>query len=100
MTAWAGGGFPWATLFINVLGSLALGVVLRALPDSSAAPAMRALLAVGFCGAFTTFSTFGHETVLLLQKGGYAPAAAYVAASVVASVFAVFVGFWIGAQVV
>lgn len=89
---WAGPhaapGFPWATFAVNVAGCLLLGLVLAALPAAPAGP-WRELLAVGFCGGFTTFSTFGAETVALLQARAYGVAAAYVALSVAVGLAAV-----------
>ncbi|MDQ3556664.1 MAG: fluoride efflux transporter CrcB [Gemmatimonadota bacterium] len=96
VSRWAGPGFPWATFAINVGGSLLLGILLRVLPGPDAAPAARALLTVGFCGAFTTFSTFGYETATLLQSHSYGTAAGYAVASVALSVLGVFGGLWIG----
>lgn len=95
MAARADGGFPWATFAVNVAGSLVLGVVLAAFPAAEQWPA-RALLATGFCGAFTTFSTFGWETVTLLQSKAYGVAAAYVLGSVAAGLLAVVAGLLLG----
>ncbi|HEY0022786.1 MAG TPA: CrcB family protein [Longimicrobium sp.] len=60
----AGAGFPWATFGVNVAGSLLLGIVVALVPPDDP---RRALLAVGFCGGLTTFSTFGYETMVLWQ---------------------------------
>ena len=88
--------FPWATLAINVVGSFLLGLLLQAatgrLDDD-----LRVALAVGFLGAFTTFSTFGYETVAMLRDGRAAAAALYVVASVVVGVGAAAVGWRVGA---
>lgn len=54
-------GFPWGTFTVNVAGSLLLGVLFGAL----ASPWLTTLVGTGFCGALTTYSTFGYETVLL-----------------------------------
>lgn len=81
-------GFPWATFGINVAGSLALGLLMGAFPSPEEAWRVRALLAIGFCGGFTTFSTFSYETVLLLQRGTPLPALAYAFGSVAAGVLA------------
>jgi len=98
VTNGAGPGFPGATFAINVAGSLLLGFLLRLLPGHAAEAELRALLAVGFCGAFTTFSTFGVETVELLRRSAYGAAAAYVAGSVVLSALAVVAGAWLAAR--
>lgn len=91
----AGEGFPWATFAVNVAGSLLLGFFLRALPGHPAEAELRALLAVGFCGAFTTFSTFGYETTALLHRGAMGSAAGYVVGSVLLSVAGVLAGAWL-----
>ncbi|HEX2780871.1 MAG TPA: fluoride efflux transporter CrcB [Gemmatimonadaceae bacterium] len=89
-----GSPFPWGTLVINVTGSLILGFILRyALQTTAVSPEVRALLTTGFCGGYTTFSTFGFETATLIEEGGYQRAMLYVLASVVLSLAAVFVGF-------
>jgi len=60
--------FPWGTLTVNVVGSLILGVVAAAV--STGAPAwILTLVGTGFCGALTTFSTFGYETIRLVEDG-------------------------------
>ena len=86
-------GFPACTLGINVAGSFLLGLLMAgvaARPDLS--PALRAALTVGFCGGFTTFSTFSVETVALLERGATGRAALYAVASVTLSVAAAFAG--------
>lgn len=88
--------FPWHTFAINLLGCFALGVVIRWLPAD--APEARALLATGFCGGFTTFSTFGYETLLLVQGRMYGVAAGYVVGSVLLGVLATAAGVWLGAR--
>ena len=86
--------FPVGTLLINVTGSALLGFLLRyALDTPSLTPEIRALLGVGFCGGYTTFSTFSYETVALLEDGDWRRAGVYVTLSVVGSVLATFVGF-------
>ena len=85
--------FPLGTLVINVLGSFALGLIMRyALGTPTFRPEYRGLLTIGLCGGFTTFSTFSYETVRLLQDGEWPQAAAYVAGSVVLSVAALWLG--------
>lgn len=86
-------GFPVATLAINVAGSFLLGLILQgALEGSAMSPGTRLFLATGFCGGFTTFSTFSYETLRLVEDGEYVPAAGYVAASVVLSLIAALGG--------
>ena len=80
---------PWATLAINLAGSLMLGVVIAGFPHQ---PRLRALLAVGFCGGFTTFGTFGHELLDLAEHARWGTAALYAGASVVGCAVAVLAG--------
>lgn len=89
-------GFPWATLAINVSGSLLLAFLAAVLVAPAAPPALRAGLTTGFCGGYTTFSTFSHETLALVEQGSHARAAAYVAASVVLSLLAAAAGLALG----
>lgn len=91
----AGWSFPWGTLTVNVVGCLGLGFVLRVMQASTATIELRTFLSIGVLGAFTTFSTFSYEAVLLLQDGEWARAAAYVVGSVVAGLAAVIAGFWL-----
>ena len=87
-------GFPLGTLVINVTGSLLLGFIMRVALDTTAVtPVMRALLTTGFCGGYTTFSTFSFETVDLIREGLYARAGAYVTLSVVLGLVGAFAGF-------
>jgi len=87
-----GTGFPWATLAVNVLGSFVLGVAVRAFEVAPVSPEVRGLVTVGFCGGFTTFSTFSYETAALMQAGHYGRALLYAAGSVVAGLIALFAG--------
>jgi CrcB protein len=81
--------FPCATFFINVVGSFALGILVVAYHDR---PGWRALLGVGVCGGFTTFSTLSVETLDLLEDERYATAGVYVVGSVLAGLLGAFVG--------
>ena len=92
-----GAGFPAGTLVVNVTGSFLLGVLLRyGLETPTLTPEWRALLTIGLCGGYTTFSTFSYETVALLEDGQWARAAAYVSASLVLSLGATLLGLVAG----
>ena len=84
--------FPYATLLVNVTGSCLLGFLVRYFAGGTLSPELRAALTVGFCGGYTTFSTFGYETVAMLERGAYARAAAYTSASVVLSLLGTYGG--------
>jgi len=88
----SGDFFPWGTLVVNVLGSLALGFGLVWLQASVASAEARQFVAIGFLGSFTTFSTFSYETVAMLRDGEWWRAGGYVAASVAVGLMAVFLG--------
>ena len=89
--------FPVGTLIVNVTGSFVLGLLVAAFARrGDDAEAMRLLLAVGFCGGYTTFSTFSHDTVALMESGAGALAAVNVAASVVLAFLATFAGVAFG----
>lgn len=90
-------GFPWATLTVNVVGSLLIGLLsgLLARHGGSSADSIRAFAVVGFCGGFTTFSTFSSETFRMLENNQWLPAAGYIGLSVVAGLVAVFIGYWL-----
>lgn len=87
-----GPGFPWGTLAVNLLGCTLLGFAMRTMDALLATEAARALIAVGFLGAFTTFSTFSLEAVVLIQRGDWERALAYVAASVAFGLLGVWIG--------
>lgn len=92
-----GRAFPWGTLVVNVLGSLAMGLLyVLLLERSAAAPEWRALLMVGLLGAFTTFSTFSMETLSLMEQGDWIKAAANVLLSVTACIAAAALGVLLG----
>ena len=86
-------GFPAGTFAVNALGSLLIGLLAGA--AGSSAWLMR-LLAVGFCGGFTTFSAFSAETVRLLRDGQYGPAALYAGLSVGVCTACAALVMWLG----
>lgn len=88
-------GFPWATLFINATGSLIIGFYAAlAGPDGRmmASPQQRQFVMTGFCGGYTTFSTFSLETFRLLHAGMKYTALAYIAGSVICWLLSVWLG--------
>lgn len=95
----AGAAFPWGTLVINVSGSLLLALLFALLEGSRARPEWRAFLGIGFCGGYTTFSTFSYEAFRLLQDGQWQRAAVYMLGSLVLALAGTFAGFWLGAAV-
>lgn len=90
---WAGAAFPWGTLAINLLGSFLLGVAIRGAELSSLSPELRGMITVGFCGAFTTFSTFTFETLALMQEGEWVRASLYAFGSLGIGLIALALGF-------
>ena len=85
--------FPGGTLVVNVLGSLFLGFLVRFATGSTVfTPELSAGVTIGFCGAFTTMSTFGYESTTLLADGQYGRAALYVTATLVGCLGGVFAG--------
>jgi CrcB protein len=89
----AGTAFPWGTLLINGTGSFLVAVLYASLEGTTDSLALRALLGIGFCGGYTTFSAFSYESVRLLQKGEWERAMLYIAGSVTLSIAAAVVGF-------
>jgi len=87
-----GENFPWGTLVVNLVGCLALGLVIRWLQVSAVAPEVRPFLTIGVLGAFTTFSTFSYETMALLQEGQWLRAGLYMGGSVVLGLIAMVAG--------
>ncbi len=89
--------FPWATVFVNVVGSLAMGLLIAsfALRFSGSLDA-RTFLATGLLGGFTTFSAFSLDFANLVERGDWGLALAYASGSVVLSIAALFVGLWVG----
>jgi CrcB protein len=96
-----GADFPWGTLLINITGSLLLGFVVRyAVATPGMSLELRLLLTTGFCGGYTTFSSYSFETAVLLETGYYARAALYSLGSVVLSLLATFCGFMLARGVI
>lgn len=97
--SWLGRGFPYGTLVVNVLGSLAMGLLYELfLQRLSISPEVRAALLVGFLGAFTTFSTFSIETINLIEQGDLLKAVTNMLASVILCVLAAWCGLQMARQ--
>lgn len=95
--SWFGRGFPYGTLVVNILGSLLMGLLYELfLQRLSVSPEVRAVLLIGFLGAFTTFSTFSIETINLIEQGDLIKAIINILASVILCVLAA----WCGLQIV
>ncbi|MEM0898014.1 MAG: fluoride efflux transporter CrcB [Verrucomicrobiota bacterium] len=93
--------FPWAIFTVNMIGCFCIGVlasVFAAREEWSAKEGLALFLIAGFLGSFTTFSTFGLETLTLLRENRLGAAASYVGASVVVGVLLVAAGFWLGGR--
>ena len=88
-------GFPFGTFTVNILGSILLGFVLGfALKGNHISSNTMLFLATGFCGGFTTFSTFMVENQVFLKSGDFALFALYAVSSFALGLFAVFLGLW------
>jgi len=97
-----GGGFPVATLMVNLTGCFAIGLLtsLFAFRGEWAGQHARLFLTTGVLGGFTTFSAFSLDTAVLLERGQGGLAVAYVAASVGGALMGVFMGLSLGRAVV
>lgn len=85
--------FPWATFFVNILGCILIGFFIGLGERNSLINGdVKLFLITGFCGGFTTFSTFSFENMILFQNGYYLTTALYVVSSVLIGFF----GIWIG----
>ena len=88
--------FPVGTLAVNVLGCAAVGLLARFFLHSQTELLTRTALVVGFCGGFTTFSTFTYETMGLINAGDWPRAVAYVGASLATCLLGTMAGFALG----
>jgi len=99
VAAWLGRGFPYGTLLVNVSGSLAIGVLYILLLERADVGAVwRLFLMTGLLGAFTTFSTFSLETLVLIESGEYLKAGFNVLLSVILCLAAAYAGVLLGRQ--
>lgn len=88
--------FPIGTFTVNLAGSFLIGIIIAATLTENLSQQMRLLLATGFCGGFTTFSTFSFEFFSLLQNGHAGYAFLYAGSSLVLGLFLVWLGFSLG----
>ena len=84
--------FPWGTFTVNILGSLLIGLLVGLVNKGMVSPEMKLLLITGFCGGFTTFSTFANESFGMMKTGDVLVTALYVGVSVVVGIMAVWLG--------
>jgi CrcB protein len=93
---WLAAGFPWSTLFVNVVGSFLMGALIEAFAlKFKGSLELRTFLATGILGGFTTFSAFSMDFAHLAQRHEVAAAVTYVVASVVLSIAALYAGLWL-----
>lgn len=94
--AWGHGAFPWGTFAVNVVGCLLIGLIYGAVDRGAGlSPEMKAFLTVGFCGGFTTFSTFVHENYLLFESSDFPVVALYAGASFAVGLMMAYAGHWL-----
>lgn len=96
--AFSGARFPWGTLLINAAGSLLIGWLMARLGslEPDAAARVQSALVIGFCGGFTTFSTFSWQTLDQMLRGQWAAAVLNVTLSLALCLLAVWLGFRFG----
>jgi|TARA_B110000483_G_scaffold235957_1_gene308299 CrcB protein len=89
-------GIPWGTFVVNILGSLLLGATIGFFHKINLSSSQYVVFfTIGFCGGFTTFSTFTMENMLLLKNGDWTLVFIYSLTSVIIGVLAAFGGFWV-----
>ena len=84
---------PWGTMVVNVLGCFLIGLLSGWALNEQLSPTAKLVLVTGFCGGFTTFSTFSKEALIILQSGNTWGFAGYVATSVIFGIALVAVGY-------
>ena len=90
---WFGSSIPWATLVVNVIGSFLLGVLYEAGTTMwQPTVELKAFLIIGLLGAFTTFSTFSMDVVVLVERGAWVTVGIYVTGSVSIAVLGLVLG--------
>lgn len=93
MTDWFGNSFPYGTLAVNIVGSFFIGILyVVVVQKMHASPELKAIMVVGFLGAFTTFSTFSLEAFNYINEGLLLNAVTYVLSSVILCIISVWIG--------
>jgi len=90
---WLSVAFPWGTMAVNVLGCFLIGLFSGLSLGGQISPSTKLILTTGFCGGFTTFSTFMNENLLLGRDGSLLPAVLYTIASLALGLLAVILGY-------
>lgn len=91
--------WPWGTFAVNILGSLFIGLLVGLVSKGIVSPEIKLLLVTGFCGGFTTFSTFANESYSMMKAGDVLMTALYVGASVIIGILAVWGGMMLSGSV-
>lgn len=90
LSGWVNGQYPYGTLLCNVLGCFILGILTKLAPGD---PHMKLLLTTGFCGGFTTFSTFMNESLFMMRGGQLAAALCYMSVSLILGLLFAWMGY-------
>ena len=93
--SWVAVSFPWGTVAINIVGCFLIGLLSGLSLGGQISPATKLVLVTGFCGGFTTFSTFMNENLLLGRDGAMLSAVLYTLASLALGLIAVIIGYQI-----
>lgn len=91
--SWVSVAFPWGTMVVNVMGCFMIGLLSGLSLGGHISPSVKLLLIAGFCGGFTTFSTFMNENLLMGREGAMLSAVIYTLVSLVLGLVAVIVGY-------
>jgi CrcB protein len=83
--------FPYGTLFVNITGCFAIGLIYALSDKLNMSPEFRGFLATGICGGYTTFSAFSYQSITLMKQGNATNAFIYIAASVILGLLATFI---------
>ena len=90
-----GADFPGGTMIVNVLGAFLIGMLAGYLLNHGVSTDMRAFVVIGLLGAFTTFSTFSLDAVVLLQRGDITAAVLYIGGSVILGILSILAGMYL-----